>query len=300
MQVSSGLKHGFEEGTFASSSDYAVCRQLHRRFGATYYFASRRFSPAVRHRTDALYGFVRVADEWVDNPGGLHAGAVADKLNCFRAELLMGLEGVRPEHPVLRAFCDVVREVKIPIEEPLCFLDAMEQDLRVVNYATYEDLRGYMRGSAVAVGLMMCHVLEVEVSPEIERAATALGEAMQLTNFIRDVSEDSLRGRIYLPQEDLASFGVSSLDIFGGNCTEAFRNLIRFEVARARALYAESDEGIARLPLESRRAVRLARVLYSRILDRIEAKSFDVFAGRARTSWFEKLSVAVECVLREK
>jgi phytoene synthase len=293
VQIYSGLKRGVVEEGFASASDYAECRRLHRRFGTTYYFASRRFPSDVKRRTDALYGFVRVPDEWVDNPGSLSEDQVAEKLRGFRAEFLRGIEGVRPDHPVLRAFCDAVREAKIPVDEPLRFLDAMEQDLTVSSYATYEELRHYMRGSAVTVGLMMCHVLEVDVSPEIERAATALGEAMQLTNFIRDVREDARRSRIYLPQEDLASFGVSSLDIFSSNATDAFRNLIRFEIARARALYSESDEGIGRLPMENRRAVRLARVLYSRILDRIEAQGCDVFTKRARTSWMEKLIAGV-------
>ncbi len=283
--------------SFANADDYAVCRQLHRKHGATYYFASRWFRPEVRRRTHALYGFVRVPDEWVDNPGGLTVTRRIDLLHDWRTQLLHGLDGVRPNHPALRAFCDVVRETGMPLEEPLAFLEAMEQDLHVDRYPTYADLRDYMRGSASAVGIMTCHVLGAEAKPEVAKAARALGEAMQLTNFLRDVGEDAVRGRIYLPLEDLASFDVTEDEIVAGQSSDRFLNLMRFEIARARALYAEADKGIPLLPTESQKAVLLARVLYSRILERIEERGYDVFTGRARVGRLEKLSVAARILL---
>lgn len=288
------------EGVFADSSDYAVCRQLHRRYGTTYYFATQRFKPESKRRTHALYGFVRVPDEWVDNPNGLTLEQRVNSLSRWRRQLLDGMDGVRPSHPVMRAFCDVVRETGMPLEEPLCFLDAMEQDLAVGRYETYSDLRGYMRGSAAAVGMMMCHVLGAKITPEMERAACSLGEAMQLTNFLRDVGEDAQRGRIYLPLEDLAAFEVSEQEVMEGKVTAHFENLMKFEIARARALYAEADKGIPMLPPDTRKAVLLARILYSRILDRIEERRFDVFTGRARTSKLEKVAVAVKVMLGSK
>lgn len=288
------------EGVFADSSDYAVCRQLHRRYGTTYYFATQRFKPESKRRTHALYGFVRVPDEWVDNPNGLTLEQRVNALSRWRRQLLDGMDGVRPSHPVMRAFCDVVRETGMPLEEPLCFLDAMEQDLAVGRYETYSDLRGYMRGSAAAVGMMMCHVLGAKITPEVERAACSLGEAMQLTNFLRDVGEDAQRGRIYLPLEDLAAFEVSEQEVMEGKITARFENLMKFEIARARALYAEADKGIPMLPPDTRKAVLLARILYSRILDRIEERRFDVFSGRARTSKLEKVAVAVKVMLGSK
>ena len=285
------------DGVFAEAADYAVCRQLHRRYGTTYYFAAQRFLPVAKRRTHALYGFVRVPDEWVDNPSGLTLEQRVNALSRWRRQLLDGMDGVRPEHPAMRAFCDVVRETRMPLEEPLCFLDAMEQDLSIGRYETYADLKGYMRGSAAAVGMMMCHVLGAKITPEVERAACSLGEAMQLTNFLRDVGEDAQRGRIYLPLEDLASFEVEESEILNANMSDRFVNLMKFEIGRARALYAEADRGIPLLPADSRKAVLLARVLYSRILGRIEARSYDVFSGRARTGKLEKLAVAVRVML---
>jgi phytoene synthase len=285
------------EGSFAQSSDYAVCRRLHRKHGATYYFATRRFRATERSRTHALYAFVRVPDEWIDNPGNLTLEQRDRLLDEWRSQLLRGLDGVLPPHPVMRAFCDVVRETGMPLEEPLAFLDAMRQDLTVSSYGTYEDLRAYMRGSAAAVGIMMCWVLGAPQTPTVVASAKALGEAMQLTNFLRDVGEDLERGRIYLPLEDLESFGITVQDLHERKVTQGFESLMRFEIARARALYAEADAGISHLPRDSRRAVLLARRLYAKILDKIEQRDFDVFNGRAHTTPLEKLTMALRVLL---
>lgn len=279
---------------FASAEDHAECRRLHRKHGTTYYFATQRFEPAIRRRVHALYGFVRVPDEWVDNPEVKSVSRQSALLCEYRSQLLRGLDGVRPDEPALRAFCDVVRECGMPLQEPLLFLDAMEQDLTVTRYEDYAALQGYMRGSASAVGVMMCSVLGAPQDAETLAGARALGEAMQLTNFLRDIREDLDRGRVYIPQVDLDTFGVTEADLRKGEVTDKFRDLMRFEIARARALYQIADEAIPRLPRSGQKPVRLARVLYARILDRIEAMDYDVFSARARTSKLEKLWTAVK------
>jgi phytoene synthase len=279
---------------FATEEDHAECRRLHRKHGTTYYFATQRFDPAMRRRVHALYGFVRVPDEWVDNPEVKSVARQSALLCEYRSQLLRGLDGVRPDEPALRAFCDVVRECGMPLQEPLLFLDAMEQDLTVDRYANYAELQGYMRGSAAAVGVMMCSVLGAPQDAETLAGARALGEAMQLTNFLRDIREDLERGRVYLPQDDMATFGITEADLQAQQVTEPFRNLMRFEIARARALYQIADEAILRLPRSAQKPVRLARVLYARILDRIEAMDYDVFKARARTTKLEKLWTAVK------
>lgn len=282
---------------FAGPADFAECRRLHRLHGTTYYFATRFFHRRHRDAVHAVYGFVRVADEWVDNPGDLTPEERRELLMRYRMELTLGIDGVRPEHPVLRAFCDVMRTSEMSIEEPLLFLDAMAQDIYVDRYPTYADLRHYMRGSASAVGLMMCTVLRCGENPRMIAAAQALGEAMQLTNFLRDVGEDGERGRIYLPQEDMQAFGVLEEDVLARRMTPEFVQLLKFEIARARALYAEADFGIPLLPDRVQPPIRLARVLYSRILDRIEAQDYNVFAARARTTKWEKFRVLAQVLL---
>lgn len=281
---------------WATSEDYAVCRELHRKFGTTYYLASRFFPAAQRQRVDAVYGFVRVADEWVDNPKFDDTDA-RERLRQFRRELQEGLEGKRPSHPVLRAFVDVARETGLALNEPFLFLDAMEADLDVVRYPRYQDLERYMRGSAAAVGLMLMDVLGIQRTPTITEGSMALSEAMQLTNFIRDVGEDLRRGRIYLPLEDMDRFGVVEEDLYNQRVSSEFVQLLQFEIRRAQELYRQADLVIPELPLHVRRPVRLARILYSRILDRVAQANYDVFHRRARTTTVEKALASVRVML---
>ncbi len=283
--------------TFATPEDYARCERIHRQFGTTYYFATRTFPKAVQNKVHAVYGFVRVPDEWVDNPGPLTRAEVERHLDDWRRQLLLGLEGRRPDDGVMRAFVDTVRDCGIPVEEPLVFLDAMRQDLDQVRYETYEDLQQYMRGSASAVGAMMDSVMADEPNAARTHCAHLLGEAMQMTNFLRDIGEDGLRGRIYLPKEDLDRFAVSEGQVREGRFDPAFRRLMEFEIARTRELYAQADEGIPQLPRRTQRAILLARVLYSRILDRLEEQGCNPFLRRARTSRAEKLGVAMRVLL---
>lgn len=280
-------------GQFASKADHAECRRLHKLHGSTYYYATRLFPRHIRIRVHALYGFVRTADEWVDNPGLLTIEQRARKLQDFRSQLLRGLDGVMPSSPPLRAFCDAMHEVSMDLQEPLSFLDAMEMDLHVARYETYEDLREYMRGSAVAVGHMMCDLLECPPSEDLRRSSAALGEAMQMTNFLRDIGEDTRRGRTYVPLEDLERFEMTEDDIADEAVSDRFVRLMQFEIERTRLLYSIADQGIRHLPKHARRPVTLARILYSKILEKIEDRGYDVFTGRARTTRLEKLRAAI-------
>lgn len=286
VPVGQVVSEAWEQGLRAS-------RELHRRHGSTYFLASRLFPRDVRDDVDALYGFVRTVDEWVDNPAdGKPASALA-KIESWRAGLDEGYCGRAVADPVLEAFAAMAVRRLIPPEEPALFLDAMASDATVREYATYEDLRGYMRGSAVAVGYMMCAVLGVPAEGDARQGASDLAEAMQLTNFLRDVGEDLERGRLYLPLEDLGRHGLTRADFERREPTPAVRAVLADGVERARRLYAASDTAIARLPATARRPVAVARELYSRILGRIEQNGYDVFTRRARTSRLEKgLAVA--------
>ncbi len=167
----------------------------------------------------------------------------------------------------------------------------MEQDLRASRYASYIDLRAYMRGSAVAVARMMLCVMGSGDSHAIV-GADALAQAMQLTNFLRDLAEDAERGRVYLPQDEMRRFGVDEADLFERRFSANLADLVRFQIARARGLYREAAAAVPLLPVPMRAAVATAAALYERILDRIEAQGFDPFLGRARTGKLEKLGVA--------
>ncbi|MDR3692726.1 MAG: phytoene/squalene synthase family protein [Fimbriimonas sp.] len=285
---------------YSSPQDIELCRKIHKAHGTTYYYSTRRFPASIRWRVHGLYAFVRIADEWVDNPDGIEPCQQRNLIETWRKEMVAGVAGKCPNHPVLRVFCDAFRECDMPIREAHCFLDAMLMDIDRRRYASFNELRHYMRGSASAVGILMCSAMGVTCDEEIVESAKALGEAMQLTNFLRDIGEDYLRGRIYLPQEDMERFGVDELGIAQKCCTPAFKKLMRYEIARARDLYCESDRGIDSLPSQIRRPVLLARTLYAKILDKIEEQGYDVFTQRARTTKCEKIWAAAKVTVRPR
>lgn len=271
-------------------ADYEACRRLNAHHGKTYYFSTLFFPSRLRRFVHALYGFVRFADEIVDNPPP--GSDPTHALTRYRDDTLRALNTGDSDLPILRAFADMARQVGMSPEYPLAFLDAMAMDLAQIRYATYNDLRAYTYGSASVVGLMMCCLFGVTGEDTLARAHD-LGLAMQLTNFWRDIGEDyRQRGRIYLPQEDMAHFGYTEAMLARGEVNVPFQSLMRFEIARTRALYASADIGISQLPAEAQKPVRLARVLYARILDKIEAQGYDVFRRRARTSAWEKAAAA--------
>jgi 15-cis-phytoene synthase len=186
-----------------------------------------------------------------------------------------------------------VARLGIPVQAIGRFLGSMAMDLDVGSYPRWDDLLGYMDGSAAVIGEMMLPVLEPLDQAAAFQPARDLGLAFQLTNFLRDVGEDLERGRVYLPEEDLARFGA---DPWIRTVTPEWRELIRFEIARARALYASADQGLPWLPPRSAACVRAARILYSRILVEIEGNDYDVFSTRARVSIGRKLATAARCL----
>jgi phytoene synthase len=157
----------------------------------------------------------------------------------------------------------------------------MAMDLTVTGYDTYDDLLGYMEGSAAAIGTMMLPILGARDPVAARAPARHLGFAFQLTNFIRDVAEDLARGRIYLPAKDLAEFGVTAYDIRAGGMTPAVRGLIACEIERAGWHYRLAAPGIPMLDASSQPCIRAAFRMYRGILDEVVASGYDVFSHRA-------------------
>jgi phytoene synthase len=172
----------------------------------------------------------------------------------------------------------------------------MEMDLTVTTYDSYDDLLVYMDGSAAAIGTMMLPILGARDRAAAREPARELGRALQLTNFIRDVLGDLVRGRIYLPLKDLAEFGLTPEDLYEGVASREFRELIAFEVGRARRHYERAAEGIPMLPPRSQACIRAAFRLYWGILDEVERADHDVFARRATVPRWRRLTVAAACV----
>lgn len=281
--------------TAGLAASYAVCRRMSRRYGTTYHWATYGLPRVKRHHVWALYGFCRYADDLVDDPAlGDDTDARASALGGLRDHLFAEWRSGAGDHPVVRAVLHTAHAFDLPSSYFARFLDAMEMDLTVGEYGTYDDLLGYMDGSAAVIGEMMLPILEPS-SPDALAGARDLGLAFQLTNFLRDVGEDLDRGRVYVPQSDLDRFGA---DPWARRVDDAWRELMEFEFARCDALYASGDAGIALLPPAEARCVRAARVLYSGIVDRIRERDYDVFGGRARVPTSRKVMTAAAIALR--
>jgi len=280
------------------AESYELCRRAQRAHSKTYYFSTRLFPPEVRPHVHALYAFMRYADEIVDNPGRTTLDEQLSALEAFEEETLAAVAGERVPNPVLRAYANTVRERAIDPEDIAAFMKSMKMDTHVFRYQTYEDLAVYTYGSAAVVGLMMCRTIGV-ADRRADVHAETLGVAMQLTNFLRDLSEDWRRGRVYLPLEDLERFGYTEEELGAGVVDERFVELMRFEIGRTRRLYALADGGMGFIPRGRRYPVIVARELYAAILDRIEAQGYDVFVRRAEISRLGKLGVAARCAARD-
>ncbi|MFC7613797.1 phytoene/squalene synthase family protein [Actinokineospora soli] len=270
---------------------YRACRLINAEHGRTYYLATRLLPPRRRPAVHALYGFARLADEVVDDPGPDPAAALA-ALEDDLATALRGDGG----HPVLVALADTVRRYGIDPGLFGTFLKSMRMDLTVTDYPDLDALAEYTHGSASVIGLMMLPVLgTVGPRADAEPAAAALGEAFQLTNFLRDVGEDLDRGRLYLPADHLAAFGVDRERLLatravGGD--RSVRRAIAHLVAHTRAVYRAAVPGIGLLDPVARPCVATAARLYAGILDEIERADHDVLTRRAVVPVRRRLAVA--------
>lgn len=276
-------------------ASYRRCEELTRRHGKTYHLATKLLPVARRPAVYALYGLARYADEIVDDladdrPIAAKAADLARFGDRFARDLAAGAS----DHPVLRAVVHAVREWGVDPELFPPFFASMTMDLTVDAYATWEDLLGYVHGSAAVIGLQMLPILGV-TGPDAALArsgARDLGVAFQLANFCRDVGEDLERGRVYLPEADLARFGLTRADLERRVVDDRVRALLAFEIARVHTLRDSAARGIAMLDPVSRPCIAAALALYCGIADRVAAIDFEVFDVRATVGLRTRLGVA--------
>lgn len=290
---------------------YARARALTRQHSKTFFFSSIALFGARRRAAFALYAFCRRLDDLVDGDNGGDGVAVAPVSSP--AELSRRLALARravsslythgdsselPLHPhELLAFRDTVERYRIPELPFQELIDGMEMDLTKSRYATFDELRLYCHRVAGVVGLMMTPVLGYADARCLPFAAD-LGVAMQLTNILRDVKEDLSRGRVYLPQDELAQFGLDEAFLARGVVTDAWRAFTRMQIERARGFYASAARGIPDLRgFGSQKLVRLMSTLYGRILHEVERRDGDVFSSRARVTFGGKVALASRVLL---
>jgi len=263
-------------------------QEIFRRGSTTYYFSSIFFPPDVREKVFTLYAYVRTADDYVD-------AVPQDAAGFYRLKqmTLDALEGRKVPDVIISEFIDLSQKEQIKKEWILAFLSAMEQDLTVKIYETYQDLETYMYGSAEVIGLSMARILNL---PEKSlKAAQLQGKAMQLVNFIRDIKEDLTFQRIYIPQEDLQKFHITELNEHVDQ--ELFSALIRFETERYLILQKEAESGYAYIPRRYRIPVQTASSMYNWTARQIIQNPMMIFQKKIRPHPLRVMSAVTKYLL---
>ncbi|GAB3351450.1 phytoene/squalene synthase family protein [Modestobacter lapidis] len=274
----------------ALDAAYRHCAAINAEHGKSYHLATRLLTPDRRPAVHALYAAARTADDLVDVPGADPRGDLAAWSRAALAELDAGWSA----DPVRLALVHTVRRYAIPVEHLIDFLAAMSSDLDVAGYPDLAALDRYMWGSASVIGLQVLPVLGTARGVTREEAAPhaiALGEAFQLTNFLRDVGEDVDRGRVYLPEDLMAAHGVTREQLAAKRFDAGFRELMREMVAITRRRYDDAAPGTPMLAPESRDCVRAATALYGGILTEIERAGYRVLDRRVRVPGSRRLAV---------
>ena len=267
---------------------YAYCQQVTRCSSSNFYYAFRLLGPERREALYAVYAFCRFVDDIADDQGRRDPAAL---LAAWRAELARVYAGT-PTHPIGAALADSVQRFALPQSHFVELIEGVEMDLTRRRYATFDELYEYCYRVASTVGLMCIEIFGYQ-QPSARDYAVDLGVAFQLTNILRDVLEDSRRGRLYLPLEDVCRFGCSEAELLGGRYSPRIGALMAFECGRARAYYLRARGVLAAEDRGSLAAAEAMRSIYERLLDRLEARHFNVFGPKVTLPRYEKLTLAL-------
>ncbi|MDG2991281.1 phytoene synthase [Candidatus Synechococcus calcipolaris G9] len=279
---------------------YELCRQVTANYAKTFYLGTLLMPPVKRRAIWAIYVWCRRTDELVDGPQA--ALTTPETLDAWEQRLEAIFAG-RPQDAMDMALVDTLEQFPVDIQPFRDMIAGQRMDLYRSRYETFAELNLYCYRVAGTVGLMSLAVMGAEpfsdrlrspwVDPYVAQGsladqAVALGVANQLTNILRDVGEDTRRGRIYLPLEDLEAFGYSEDELLRGVINDRWRELMKFQIERARQFYVQAEVGVAYLQRNARWPVWSALMLYREILEVIEHNHYDVFNKRAYVSNFKK------------
>lgn len=268
------------------AESYAYCRETARARAKNFYYSFVLLRDDQRDAMCAMYSFMRYCDDLSDDAGN----STVETMDEWRADLTSALSGKYADHPVWPAFHDAVKRYNIPHEYFHSMIDGVSSDLAPRTVNTFDDLYQYCYRVASVVGLTIIHIFGFKDQRALELAEKC-GIAFQLTNILRDVREDFEMGRVYLPAEDLARFGVSPSKL---EYTPAFVALMRFEASRAFDYYKQSMPLIRMVDKDSRASLWALIQIYYRLLQRIEAREYRVLERRMRLSTIEKVWLVVQ------
>jgi phytoene synthase len=283
---------------------YAICRGVTRTAAKNFFYAFLVMPKEKRNALCAVYAFMRHADDLSDD-ATQPIEQRWQKLEDWRQQFHLAMQGHPTDDPVLFALADAQQRFKIPIELFDQLVQGTMMDLQQsaagapLTFRTFDDLTRYCYHVASVVGLVSIRIFGYR-DPRAEPLAERTGVAFQLTNIIRDVREDALLGRVYLPEEDLARFGRSAAELApsvfsakNGNSFQAavWADILRFEADRARELYHAADELIPLIDEDCQPALWTLVTIYRRLLDKIALRQYDVFRERVRLTLPEKLKI---------
>lgn len=271
------------------AQSFRYCQGVARRRARNFYYAFRVMPPERQRAICAIYAFMRYCDDISDEPGSpISKQAMMDRWQNALAEALRGNFG---ENRIMPAFHDTVRRFAIPEDYFHSLIEGARMDLEVNRYTTFAELYTYCYRVASVVGLVCVHIFGFQNAEAITHAEH-VGIAFQLTNILRDINEDAGMGRIYLPREDLESYRYPETDLLAGIYDDRFRELMRFEVSRARSFYRSAPLLVPMVEPISRGGLAAMINIYQAILNKIEDRSFDIFSNRVELSLHEKVRLA--------
>jgi phytoene synthase len=270
------------------ADSYRHCTRISRARAKNFYYSFLLLPKQKRLSMCAIYAFMRECDDLSDGPR-----ASADALGHWRLDLDQTLAGTPAAHPLWPAFLDTVTRYHIPHRYFHEMIDGVAGDLAARSFETFDDLYRYCYLVASVVGLTIIHVFEFS-NPAALPLAEKCGIAFQLTNILRDVAEDRDNGRVYLPAEDLRRFGVSDLH----HPSPELSALLRFEGARAHALYQEARPLLDLVHEDSRAALWALMEIYRRLLNALESSGYEVLSRRIGLSTPHKLTILAQAFFR--
>lgn len=279
---------------------FELARAMTADYSKSFFMAACLLPKERRWATYAVYAFCRYVDNLVDEPRDRSSQELDDEIAAFTRELERAYARGESQHPIIQPFIQVALRYQIPIEYPLDLIKGVLMDVGNVRYQSFDDLYVFCYRVAGVVGLMMTHILGYS-SKEAFVYAEKLGIAMQLTNILRDVQEDMQQmGRIYLPLNELAQYGLSEQDIEQENFTPAFKSFMQFQVQRAQTYYTEAAPGIPMLNHRSQYAIYAASRIYGGILNEVEKRGFNPFLGRVVVTKASKLAILFQEIIKTR
>jgi len=263
-----------------------------KRYGVNYYRATNFFPRKIREVVFLYYAWVRTADEYVDAQE--NQNVQAELLHSWIQDWQTTLKGERDIEDIHWYMKKAFQQYHVPLEYADAFLKAMSQDIGQKRYSNYVELEEYMYGSAVVVGFTMLYFFGLYDQKRL-KSAQAFAEAMQMTNFLRDIQEDfEILGRVYMPEDEMNHFEISLEDIKLKRNSTAWKNFMKFQIQRCRDLYQKAWVGIEDLPWKLKFPLRVAARKYEGILDEIEKSNYDIWSKKhVLPSWKKKIITVI-------